>query len=216
MNDEPEKKGVPEEIHPLADNAVRNTDKLVSVPFRRNTRRRRIFMLLFALSAFIIIFISLLFPGGLSGLLVDAQLVGHPAPNFNLNLYNNASSQSVRLSSFKGNIVVVNFWASWCDACRVEAPDMERTWQQYRSQGVVFVGVAFDDIEKNAVDFLQQYHITYMNGPDTTGAISKAYFVTNVGVPETIVVRKDGTVARKLLGAVDKATLSAAIQSAFA
>lgn len=92
---------------------------------------------------------------------------------------------------------------------------MESTWRQYRSQGVVFIGVAFEDTEKNAIDFLRQYRITYMNGPDTTGAISKAYFVTNVGVPETVVVKKDGTVARKLTGAVDKATLSEAIQTAF-
>ena len=115
-----------------------------------------------------------------------------------------------------GKCVIVNFWASWCDACKVEAPDFEATWQKYRGRNVVFIGIAFDDTPTDSLSFLRQYSITYINGPDTTGNIANAYQVTNTGVPETVFINPRGVVVKKLLGAIDTGTLERGIQSALA
>ena len=63
------------------------------------------------------------------------------------------------------------------------------------------------------MSFLRQYHITYLNGPDTTGTISKAYLVTNIGVPETVLIDRSGSVVSKSVGAVDGGMLDRIIQA---
>ena len=151
-------------------------------------------------------------PGNILQNLVSPPLAGHPAPDFTLKTWNGASNHEVQFASLRGKCVVINFWASWCDACKVEAPDFEATWQRYRTRNVVFIGVAFDDTTTNSLNFLRQYHISYIIGPDTTGTIANAYQVTNTGVPETVFINSRGVVVNKLLGAIDAGTLEHGIQ----
>lgn len=137
-------------------------------------------------------------------------LVGHSAPDFTLTPWKSLSGQSIRLSALKGNLVVLNIWASWCDPCKQEAPTFEAAWRKYQARGVLFLGVNDRDRQQAAQQFLQTYSITYPNGPDPSEEISAAYGVN--GIPTTIFIDRSGIVARTILGPIDAATLEAEIQ----
>ncbi len=121
----------------------------------------------------------------------QTQPTAGPAPDFTLTTLDGGQ---IKLSSLKGRVVVVNFWASWCGPCREEAPVLERIWQQYKDKDVVIVGVAYTDTEKNAKAYLQQFGNTYPNGLDIGTKIYELYNCQ--GVPETFIIDRDGNVAR--------------------
>jgi cytochrome c biogenesis protein CcmG/thiol:disulfide interchange protein DsbE len=73
------------------------------------------------------------------------------APEFSLT---NFEGETVTLSQFRGQVVIVNFWASWCPPCREEAPYLEATWRKYKDDGVVFIGVDYADTEVKALAYL--------------------------------------------------------------
>jgi cytochrome c biogenesis protein CcmG/thiol:disulfide interchange protein DsbE len=93
---------------------------------------------------------------------------------------------------------VVNFWASWCKPCEGEAADLETAYQMYRDQGVVFLGVDYVDTEPEARGYLEQFEISYPNGPDLGTRISQAFRIR--GVPETYVIGPDGRLAAVKIG----------------
>ena len=122
-------------------------------------------------------------------------LVGHPAPAFRLTALNTPTNQTtLSLNDLKGKAIVLNVWASWCAPCNQEAPMLQSTWNQLKSQGknIVFLGVDFQDASKDALTFLHKYGINYPNVLDATGSVSIDYGVT--GVPETIFINSQGTV----------------------
>jgi cytochrome c biogenesis protein CcmG/thiol:disulfide interchange protein DsbE len=110
------------------------------------------------------------------------------APEFTLSTFH---GEEISLSELRGQVVVINFWASWCPPCRDEAPYLETTWQKYRDQGVVLLGVDYVDTEDEALAYIEEFGITYPNGPDVGTRISQAYRIQ--GVPETFFVATDGT-----------------------
>ena len=110
------------------------------------------------------------------------------APDFTITGYN---GQTVTLSDLRGQVVIINFWASWCPPCREEAAYLEQTWRKYKDQGVVFIGVDYVDTEKAALAYIAEFDITYLNGPDVGTRIAQAYNIK--GVPETYYVDRNGT-----------------------
>ena len=137
----------------------------------------------------------------------NSLIVGEPAPDFSLSLFD---GQQVSLTNVRGQVVVVNFWASWCPPCRQEAPDLERVWQEYKDRNVLFVGITHKDVEAKSQSFMEEFGITYANGADSRRTIAKSYGVT--GVPETYVVGPDGTLAFIRIGPVPEAELAAALE----
>ena len=131
---------------------------------------------------------------------------GEPAPNFEITTFDGGT---FKLADMRGQVVVVNFWASWCIPCEEEADALEATWQQYKDQGVVFVGVAYVDTEAGANGFIDRFGITYPNGPDLRTEISHRYRIK--GVPETFVVGKDGILRHLFVGPTTAAALQAQI-----
>ena len=85
---------------------------------------------------------------------IKSPLVGRLAPDFSLRTL--AGSGTVELSRFRGQVVVINFWASWCVDCRVEHPALAAAWDRYRDQGVVFLGIAFQDRVSDSRAYLAQ------------------------------------------------------------
>ncbi len=133
---------------------------------------------------------------------------GQPAPDFTVQFldgYRWEDRTSATLDDFKGHIVVLNFWASWCVECRVEAKAFEDTWQKYADQGVIFLGVAHVDVEPRSLEYLKEFNISYPNALDYGDRISSDYEIT--GVPETFIIDPSGQVVYVQLGPIQEATL---------
>lgn len=109
------------------------------------------------------------------------------APDFTITGFD---GRTVTLSQFRGQVVIINFWASWCLPCREEAAYLEETWRKYKDEGVVFIGVDYVDTEKEALAYIEEFDITYINGPDIGTRIAQDYNIK--GVPETFFVAKNG------------------------
>ena len=115
---------------------------------------------------------------------------GTIAPPFEVPGYD---GRPVRLAAFRGHPVVLNFWASWCVPCQQEARNLEATYETFRSQGVVFVGVDMQaDTWNESREFLHKYRITYPQGRDETGVVGRNYRVTSI--PTTYFIGPDGRV----------------------
>ncbi|MCL4237898.1 MAG: TlpA family protein disulfide reductase [Anaerolineae bacterium] len=139
-----------------------------------------------------------------------------PAPSFAVTMYEfdqmAMSGESVSLAGLHGKAVVVNFWASYCVPCQKEAPMLERVWNDYRDQGVIFLGINTEDPLKEALDYLVEYQVTYPNAPDQGGRMEKAYRIT--GIPETFVINTQGEIVRHLLSVPNERDLRNAIERA--
>ncbi|HMQ50973.1 MAG TPA: TlpA disulfide reductase family protein [Anaerolineae bacterium] len=128
-------------------------------------------------------------------------LHGQVAPDFTLTLFDQFDQDSITLSELRGQVVVINFWASWCVECFKEADLLEQAWREHQDRGVVFLGVDYLDTEKEAQAYMDKYNITYPSGPDLGSKISKDYAIT--GVPETIFIDKDGNIAHVQIGPIE-------------
>jgi len=116
--------------------------------------------------------------------------IGDAPGNFTLTTFSN---EKIHTGNLQGKVVLVNFWASWCVTCDEESVLLEEAWQELQNAApgeTLFLGVAYMDTEPAARAFLQEYGVTYPNGPDLRGEISSLYQVQ--GVPETFVLDQDG------------------------
>ena len=121
--------------------------------------------------------------------------IGSRAPEFTLSTFEGGQ---VSTDDLKGQVIVVNFWASWCKPCEQEALELEQAYQIYKDQGVAFLGVDYVDIEREAQTYLERFGISYPNGPDLGTRISQAF--RTQGVPETFVIGPDGRIAAVKIG----------------
>lgn len=132
---------------------------------------------------------------------IDAQLAAGkrpPAPALTLPLLGGGRRS---LASLRGTVVVLNFWASWCQPCQGEAPVMER-WQPVlaRYRGTV-LGVDVLDVRSDALAFIRRYHLSYPVVRDDDGSHERPFGVS--GYPETLVVDRQGRIAAVQRGPVD-------------
>ncbi|NIO68058.1 MAG: redoxin domain-containing protein [Anaerolineae bacterium] len=141
----------------------------------------------------VVAFLLLLSYGLLSGPR-SGPLNEGPAPDFSLQLFDGGQ---LSLADLRNQVIVVNFWGSWCEPCREEAPILEKVWQEYQGQGVTFIGIAYKDTEGKARAFLDEFDITYPNALDPGNRVARSYRVQ--GVPETFFI-KDGEIADLYIG----------------
>ena len=142
--------------------------------------------------------------------IVPPAIPGQPAPDFALARMpmtaGEEPSDTIRLSDYRGKVVVLNFWASWCVPCRVEHPELVAVAREYRDRGVVFLGILYNDQLSNARAWLEEMggeEYPTLLDPGTRTAID--YGLT--GVPETVIIDSNGIVRFKRLGIVNREML---------
>ncbi|HSB71769.1 MAG TPA: TlpA disulfide reductase family protein [Candidatus Methylomirabilis sp.] len=140
---------------------------------------------------------------------IPSTLTGKAAPDFSLTLFD---GRETRLSDFRGRVVFLNFWASWCPPCRAEARLLEQAWKRHKDQDVVFLGVDIQDTEDAARRFIQEFGITYPNGRDPKNRIAIDYGV--YGIPETFFIDKEGRITYKHIGGLGWETVVAKLGEA--
>jgi len=128
--------------------------------------------------------------------------VGDKLPDFTVTFfdgYNYAGESEMKLSGFKGKVVVLNFWASWCKPCEQEAAELEESWQFYKdTDRVVFLGVDYTDTPTEANTYLKKFAITFPNSPDLGSRIAQLFRIT--GVPETYFIDQNGVLRYAQVG----------------
>ena len=127
-----------------------------------------------------------------------SNLIGKPAPSFDLARLD--ADGRVSLDDLDGQIVVVNFWASWCTECIIEHSDLVAAWERFRDAGVVFVGIAFEDDPASSRSFMAQRGGDWpiVEDPDSKTALAYGVY----GIPETFFIDHSGQVVRRHAGPV--------------
>lgn len=132
----------------------------------------------------------------------DGELVSvhkrQSAPDFSGTTF---TGKKVRLSEYRGKVVLVNFWGSWCPPCRAEAPDLQRLYAKDKAKGLLVLGVNVKDQKQLAAAFIRTKHLTYPNISDPQSRIALQFrnFPPSA-IPSTIIVDRNGRVAGVYLG----------------
>ena len=129
------------------------------------------------------------------------------APDRALPVLDGAGSRS--LASFKGKPVILNFWASWCEPCRIEAPLLERAQQRLSKAGGTVLGVTYRDASPDSNAFVRKFRLTYPSIRDVDGKLAQDYGTR--ALPETFVIDRTGRVAALTRGVVDRQFLDEAL-----
>lgn len=132
-----------------------------------------------------------------------------PAPDARRKLPRLGAPGGVSLAAFRGKVVVLNFWASWCEPCRAEAPLFERAQHQLQAAGGTVVGVTYLDASPDSEAFVRQYGLTYPELRDTSGEFAHAYGTNQL--PESFVIDRSGRIVAISRGAIEQPFLTHAL-----
>jgi peroxiredoxin len=128
---------------------------------------------------------------------------GKPAPDFQ---YTMADGTTVRLSDLRGKKVLINFWATWCEPCRSEMPDLEHAAASNRADLVV-IGVNKGEQADLFPEFLRQIPVSFALVADPNGGIARAYGVVS-GIPQSFFLNRDGTLASRRIAPMSTSLIS--------
>lgn len=123
--------------------------------------------------------------------------IGSNAPDFTVQ----DSDHKVTLSQFRGQVVVLNFWATWCPPCVEETPSLVRMQSRLKYKGVVVLAVSIDDDEAAYHKFLKDYNVNMVTVRDEAKKAPSLY--GTFGWPETFIIDRNGVIRRKFIGPVD-------------
>ncbi len=146
-------------------------------------------------ASFLIASLTLLLAGCYSN--SRPRLIGKPAPQFTVQ----DSDRKVTLSDFKGKVLVLNFWATWCPPCVEEMPSLIAMQQQMRDKGVIVLAVSVDADKNNYEQFLKEHSVTLLTVRDADQKSNDLYGTFKF--PETYIIDRNGTVRRKFIGPVE-------------
>lgn len=155
------------------------------------------------------------FVSGDSGVTVFSHGDGPRAPRVS---GTTLTGTKLSLSRYAGDVVVMNFWGSWCTPCRAEAPTLASLAHHYDARGVRFLGVDIRDSAATAKAFLSNFRIGYpsLNDPGDQIALAFRGAVTPAGIPTTLVIGRDGRIAARVVGEVSYLGLKGMINRAMA
>jgi len=140
----------------------------------------------------------------------DADMVGKPAPlNYTVK---NMNGESVHLASYKGKIILLNFWATWCPPCKVEIPDLIALQNEYKDD-IVVLGFSVDDTADQLKPFADEYQMNYQVLVGLGHENIQEAYGPMWGIPVTIIIDRDGTVAKKQSGIRSKEQIEREIKA---
>ena len=125
----------------------------------------------------------------------ETKLSTHPFSDFNLTTLD---GDFISIKDYRGKIVVIDFWSSWCAPCLAEGPILSESHKIWRERGVEFIGIAIWDDVDSVEKFIDQNNIEYVNGIDTSGLIAVDFGIT--GIPEKFFVDPNGEIVKKVVG----------------
>ena len=137
----------------------------------------------------------------------EAEVQDRPAPDFTLPALDGTGQLS--LDAFRGSIVVLNFWGSWCSPCRLEAPGLEQTSKSYRDRGVRFLGVDERDNDAAGRAFVDEFGLTYPSADDPAGSLADDYEI--FGMPTTFIIDASGRIRYRFIGYLQAPILRSAL-----
>lgn len=141
-----------------------------------------------------------------------ARPTSGPAPDFRLARFDGTE---FRLSDYRGQVVLVNFWASWCPPCRNEAPDLNALYEDYRRAGFTIIGVnMLESSRQKALDFIDEFGLAYPNGEDIDEKVTNLYRVE--APPESFLIDRRGNVRRFFIGSIRYDVVSGSIETLLA
>ena len=145
---------------------------------------------------YLILFLLFLCLGGLSVILsAQKSMIGKTAPNWSLKAID---GKEVKLTDFRGKIIILDFWATWCPPCRREIPGFIELQQQYEKFGLVVVGVSFDKAVNTVKEFAQKQKINY---PLVMGTMDLAQAYGGItSIPTTFIVDANGKIVKSFVG----------------
>ena len=133
--------------------------------------------------------IALVFGVFAASSLAAGGMEGQPAPDFALK---SSTGENMRLSEYRGDVVMINFWATWCGPCRQEMPLLDELYSRYQRVGFNLLGVNIDDDSGRAMDMIEDLGVNFPVLFDARKEVSKLYDVE--AMPVTVIVDRDGTV----------------------
>lgn len=128
---------------------------------------------------------------------------GRDAPNFSRPQLH---GPDLKLSDFKGKAVVLNFWGSWCEPCKAEMPALQKTYEKYKDQGLVVIGVNIGEAPVSVESFVNQYKLTFPILLDRDMQITKLYRITPI--PTTFFIDREGKIEEVVISQMNEAFLS--------
>ena len=135
-----------------------------------------------------------------------------PAPDFAFTLFD---GREFRLSDYRGQVILINFWASWCPPCRDEAPDLQALYDAYGADGFIVLGVnMLESSRRKALDFIDEFGIAYPNGEDLREKVTNLYRVE--APPESFLIDRRGAVRRFFIGSVEYDDVSRSVEELLA
>jgi len=160
-------------------------------------QRYKLVSVLILISGAIWISFSATFPGGNSNSRIPAPQQGFLAPDFSLQTFD---GETITLSEFRGQPVLVNLWASWCGPCRQEMPAMERVYREYKGKGFVILAVnaTNQDSISNARSFVNELGLSFPILLDREGLVSKLYHLR--ALPTSFFIDKNGMIQEVVIG----------------
>ncbi len=147
--------------------------------------------------------------GGGGEQLAPAPEVGRLAPDFTLT---DLDGNSVSLSDFRGQVVFINFWATWCPGCRVEMPEIEAVHQEYKDKDVVVIGVDIREDEDTVRRYIERGGYSWTFVMDTTGEVTMNYRI--IAIPTSFFLDEEGVITAIKTGAITKKSMESRLAEA--
>lgn len=161
-----------------------------------SSTRKRFTVAVAVIAGIILIALVVLFALQMKNAKQDTLEIGSAIPDFTVTTF---TGETFQLSQLQGKIILLNFWSSWCASCDEEGAALEEVWQEVKEDGeIIFIGVNYVDTEKDSLAFLEEYGITFPNGPDMGSRISRIFKVD--AVPETYIIGQDGRLVAIQIG----------------